>query len=115
VAEASCRRPRLPPSPWLRADDFSSNRHPALAICFAHDLFPKTGFHFSGSCFICFAHDLFRKPGSTFRDHALFVLRMIFPKTGFHFSGSWFDSRMALAPARCHATRDPAAARSRTV
>ena len=30
-------------------DDFSSNRHPALAYCWSM-IFPKTGSHFSGSC-----------------------------------------------------------------
>ena len=34
----------------LERDDFSSSRHPALALLLAHDLFPKTGAHFSGSC-----------------------------------------------------------------
>src|SRR5262249_26235136 len=29
----------------LARDDFSSNRHPALALLVEHDLFPKTGIH----------------------------------------------------------------------
>src|SRR5262249_9914980 len=39
-----------PDNPRLERDDFSSNRHPALECLFEHDLYRKTGFHFSGSC-----------------------------------------------------------------
>src|SRR5262249_60645389 len=39
----------------VERDDFSSNRHPALPLCWEHDLF--------------------RKPAPTFRDHALMLSR----------------------------------------
>src|SRR5712671_6462204 len=38
-------------SPPLKRDDFSLNRLPVLSPLFEHDLFRKTGIHFSGSCF----------------------------------------------------------------
>jgi hypothetical protein len=39
----------------LEQDDFSSNHHPALLLCWSM-IFPKTGTHFSGSCSRLEAH-----------------------------------------------------------
>ena len=39
-----------PHASMLERDDFSSNHHSRSSSVFEHDLFPKTGSHFSGSC-----------------------------------------------------------------
>src|SRR5205807_5917702 len=62
VAAGRAGRPSAAPSPApqlmtrpsgippLKRDDFSSNRHRAFNFLLEHDVFPKSGAHFSASC-----------------------------------------------------------------
>src|SRR6266566_6368527 len=66
----------------LERDHVQDETSSRSSLLFEHDLFRKTGTHFSGSCStapaiqrpsssVLFEHDLFGKPVPTFPDHAL--------------------------------------------
>jgi hypothetical protein len=64
--------PQGGPRMRLKRDDFSPNRHPALAYCWSMIFFRKPVSTFRDHALAyCWSMIFFRKPVSTFRDHAL--------------------------------------------